>query len=308
MADPYATLGLSKTATPDEIKKAYRKLAKKHHPDLNPGSSAAEKQFKAINSAYALLSDEKKRQQYDRGEIDENGQPKAPFGAAPNEGAAYGWGSQSRGPFYNETQREGGRYSRSFTDDIGPEIFEQIFGRGSARQSGPIRGEDQLFKLTIDFAEAIRGGEREIDLPTGKRLKIRIPGGIDSGQKLRFRAQGGAGINGGPSGDAYIEVTVRPSGSFRRSGDDIELEMPISLFDAVLGGEVRVPTVDGNVLLKIPPHSNTGTRLRIKNKGVYHENGRGGDQIVILKVVLPDVIDSRLEHTIREVSPRKEAA
>lgn len=270
--DPYSVLGVSKTASADEIKNAYRGLAKKLHPDLNPGNKEAEKRFKEVSSAYEILGDQEKRAKFDRGETEN------PEGA-------------QRGPFYYETQQGGGRYSHSFDEDLFRN-FGDIF-----------RGEDREYEMSIDLADAVLGGEREITLPDGRKLRLKIPPGIESGRKLRFRGQGGPPVGDAPPGDAYVKIHVRTHPGFDRNGSDLESELAISLTEAVLGGEVRVPTIDGAVLLKIPPGSNTGSKLRVRGKGIPHGGARG-DQIVSLKVVLPDQIDPELENAIRNWSER----
>lgn len=291
---PYEILGVAKSASQDEIKDAYRKLAKKFHPDLNPGNKEAEKRFKDINGAYELVGTPESRAKYDRGETDE---------------AAGQYGRTRQGPFYRDTQQQGGRYSYSaegFDEDFFSSIFGGAMGGAGARR-GNVRmaGQDELYQMEIDFKEAVLGGEREITLPSGKRLRVKIPAGIESGNKLRFSGQGGAGIGGGPAGDAYVEVHVRPSPLFKRVGSDLELELPISFAEAVLGAEIKAPTIDGAVMLKIPPNVNTGGKLRIAGKGVPSASGaKRGDQIVVLKVVMPPEVDAELRRSIEEWSKR----
>jgi DnaJ-class molecular chaperone len=297
MKDPYQTLGLSKQATQDDIRNAYRAMAKKYHPDLNPGNKEAEKKFKDVAAAYELLGTPETRAKFDRGETPEQMQEQQ---QRYQEQAR---SSQRAGPFYYNTQQEGGRYSQSFGEDLGMgDIFENLFRqsrRGSSRaQGGDLPGEDQLYQMEIDFKDSILGADREITLPTGKKLQIKIPPGIDTGKRLRFRGQGGPGAGSGPAGDAYIEVTVRPLAGFKRVGKNVESELPISFIEGLLGAEVQVPTVDGSVMLKIPPGVSTGSRLRIRGKGVASPKDPG-DQIVVLKVALPKHLNPELLAAVR---------
>jgi DnaJ-class molecular chaperone len=288
--DPYQILGVARTASQDEIKNAYRDLAKRHHPDLNPGRKDAERMFKDISAAYELVGTPEKRARFDRGEA-----------AAAAAAAA----ARRGGPWYHPTQAGGGeaRYSSSFgAEGFDEELLRSIFGGGAGggrRAAGPRAGRDQLYRMDLELRDAALGGEREITLPGGRRLAVKIPAGVTDGMRLRFAGQGDPGAGGGPAGDAYVELHVRPDPRFRRSGDDIELELPISLPEAVLGGEARVPTLEGEVALRIPRHSNTGRRLRLAGKGVFSRaTGRRGDQLVILKVVLPERVDPELEELV----------
>jgi DnaJ-class molecular chaperone len=277
--DPYQALGVSKTASQDAIKNAYRNLAKKYHPDLNPGSKEAERKFKEVSAAYDQIGTPEARAKFDRGE--------SSFDQAPPR----------QGPFYRQAHD---RYTSSFGQEQDEDLFSSIFGNrrgGGANMRFP--GEDALYRMEVDLREATLGGEKEIYLPTGKKLSVRIPPGVTDGTRLRFAGQGGPGINGGPPGDAYVELSVRPDERFRREGDDLVLELPISLSEAILGGEVRVPTLDREVMLKIPPHSNSGTRLRLQGKGTYNRvTKRRGDERVILKVMLPAESDAELEEAL----------
>lgn len=303
--DPYSILGVSRTASQDEIKNAYRNLAKKHHPDLNPGNKEAEKKFKEINAANELIGTAEQRAKFDRGETEGMAGAEAGAGARPG-----------RGPFYYETQRDGGRYSGAF-EGVDEDFFESLFGglggrfkRGRSRAAGfgeeesRFPGEDHAYRIEISFRDAVLGVERELMLPGGKKLRVKIPPGVESGTQLRFRGEGGAGARGGPPGDAYVQLEVRPSKIFKRSGKNLEIEVPISLDEAVLGGEVKVPTMEGPVLLKVPAGVSSGTKLRIRGKGVAAARGGAqarerGDQIVVLKVVLPQQIDPELQSVMR---------
>ena len=282
MADPYKTLGVEKTASEEDIRKAYKKLAKKHHPDLNPGDKDAENRFKDISAAYALLNDPEKRRAFDAGEIDESGQPK-PERRFYRDYADAGAGS---------------RYERA--EDLGDlgDLFGDLFGqraRGGdgARTQFRMRGADVNYTLPIEFLEAVNGDKKRVDMPDGKTLDISIPAGVRDEQVIRLKGQGGPGIGGGPSGDALITVSVRPHPVFRRDGNDIKSAVPITLNEALNGGSVQVATITGPVSLKIPKHSNTGRVLRLRGKGV--QSHPKGDHLVELQVMMPPHPDAALE-------------
>jgi DnaJ-class molecular chaperone len=277
MKNLYSILGISKGASQQEIKSAYRKLAKKHHPDANPGDTKVEEKFKEISAAYHILGDEKLRARYDRGEIDEHGQEKmGGFRGGHRASAAGGFGGGA-------------------AEDIFSEIFGNFRG-GGFRGRVPEKGRDRKFAIEIDFMEAALGGKRRLTMGDGGRtLDVNIPAGVTDGQQIRLRGQGEAGVAGGPNGDILINVTVQPHSFFRRDGKNVLIELPISLPEAVLGATVKVPTVDGTVNLKVPPGSNTGTKLRLKGKGIADKGGARGDQMVSLKVVLPDEQDEELQ-------------
>jgi len=283
--DPYEVLGVKKDATDEEIRRVYRNLAKKHHPDLNPGNKQAEVRFKEIAAAYDLLSDKEKRARYDRGEIDSSGaeKPRAYSYQDFAEGAA---GRKYRGG-----------------EGVSPEDLEDLFGFFShgaegRRGGGTIRmrGADRRYGLTIEFLDAVNGGKQRLELEPGKSLDVAIPPGVRDGQVLRLSGQGGPGIGGAPHGDALIEIHIVPHPLFRRDGDDIRLDLPVTLAEAALGGRVTVPTPTGAVAMTIPPHANTGTTLRLRGKGV----GGRGDMLVTLKVALPDKADPELDSFLKE--------
>lgn len=267
--NPYQALGVAKTASQEEIRSAYRSLAKKYHPDLNPGSKEAERRFKELSTAYDQIGTPEARAKFDRGESGFEQRP------------------PRQGPFYRDAHEE--------------DLFESIFGGGSRRRAGmKFPGEDTLYRMQVELREATLGAEKEILLPNGRKLFVRIPRGVTDGTRLRFAGQGGPGIHGGPPGDAYVELTVRSDPRFTRQGDDLILELPVSLGEALWGARVRVPTLEGEVLLKIPPHSNSGTRLRLPGKGAYSRAAhRRGDELVMLKVMLPESIDPELEEALR---------
>jgi DnaJ-class molecular chaperone len=286
--DPYEVLGVSKSASQDEIHKAYRKLAKKLHPDLNPGNAKSADAFKDVASAHDLLGDPEKRARFDRGEIDAAGAERP----------------QQR--YYREYADAGGarRYhSTAGYEDFGDasDLFADLFkrSRGGAR-SAKMRGQDVQYRLELDFLEAVRGGKRRITLPDGSALDLTVPEGTADGHILRLKGKGGPGIGGGPAGDALIELTVRPHPLFSRQGDDIVIELPITLDEAVLGGKIETPTVSGRVALTIPKGSSSGQTLRLRGKGVKARGGTQGDQLVRLKVVMPPEIDSELQEFMQK--------
>jgi DnaJ-class molecular chaperone len=293
MADLYKVLGVARDASGEDMRKAYRRLAKENHPDLNPGNPDAERRFKEISAAYAILSDPEKRKRYDAGEIDETG-------AERPERRFYREYAEA-GPSYKYERR--GDFS-GFAD-LG-DIFSDLFGRAGPR-AGPggaafrTKGPDVRYSLTVDFLEAVNGAKKRVDMPDGKSLDITIPPGFQDGQTLRLKGQGMPGPGDGPPGDALIEVSVRPHPVFRREGNDTRSVVPITLKEAVAGGSVRVDTVTGRVVLKIPKGSNSGRLLRLRGKGVPDpRSGQRGDHLVELRVVLPDKPDAELERFITE--------
>jgi DnaJ-class molecular chaperone len=288
-ADPYQTLEVKKDASQEAIQKAYRRLAKKFHPDLNPGNKQAEERFKEISLAYDLLGDPDKRARFDRGEIDASG------------------AERPRQRFYRDfADADGGNpYSSSagFADFINSDDFlSDIFrGRGSANLR--MRGQDVHYRLELDFLDAINGGKQQLTLPDGSVLDVAIPPGTRDGQILRLRGKGRPGIGGGPSGDALIEIHVRPHRIFTRKGDDIHVDLPITLRDAVLGAKMKVPTPSGEVSMTVPRWANTGTVLRLKGQGVPRPGGSRGDEYVTVKVMLPEKPDPELEKFIAQWQP-----
>jgi DnaJ-class molecular chaperone len=264
MADPYATLGVARGDSDDKIRAAYRKLAKRHHPDMNAGRPDAAERFKTISTAYDLLSDPEKRARFDRGEIDANG----------HETAA------ARSRAWQQQQRPAGQ-----NGGFGPDDLETLFGHGFG---GGGRGRDMTYSVTVDFLEAANGAVRRLLLPDGRELDVTIPAGVRDGFVLRLKGQGRRGAAG--TGDAMVEVSVAPHKLFRREGDDVVMDLPISLQEAVLGASVEVPTLKGKVRLAIPPGSGTGARLRLKGRGF----GVAGHQYVILKPVLPAGVEPAL--------------
>ncbi len=274
MKDPYAVLGVARDASEDDIKKAYHRLAKKLHPDLNAGNQAHEQQFKEVTAAYDLLSDAGKRARYDRGEID-------PSGAARHSGFR-----QAGARAY----RRASESAFSFDDIITEILGRGRFGQGAAEEE---RLGDASQKLRVTFLEAARGAKRRLQLSDGRAIEIGIPAGIESGQTLRLRGQGARAPRGVRPGDIYLEIEVEPHPLFERKNGDIHIEIPVSLPEAVLGATITVPTIHGPVALKVPRGANSGSPLRLKGKGIHAAAGQG-DQYVKLRVVLPDPPDAEL--------------
>jgi DnaJ-class molecular chaperone len=304
--DPYKVLGVAKTATQDEIKKAYRKLAKALHPDLHPEDPGKAAEFQAVSAANDLLSDPEKRRRFDAGEIDASGQER------PERQYYHQYAGQDAGRRYDP-----GRGAGDFED--ASEFFSDLFGRRfrSGGGGGPgegfhARGADTRYTLEVDFMTAVRGGRQSVTMPDGKSIEITIPAGVQGGQTLRLGGKGGPGIGEGPRGDALITIAVRPHPVFVRTEDDIELELPITFDEAVLGAKVDVPTITGAVSMTIPKGASSGRRLRLKGKGVARAKGKAGDQYVRLKIVLPEKIDSEMEALARrwrersDFDPRKD--
>jgi DnaJ-class molecular chaperone len=285
--DPYAALGVAKTASQEEIRKAYKKIAKESHPDLNPGDPKAAARFKAAAAAHDLLKDPEKRRRFDAGEIDASGQerPERRF-----------YREYAEGPEATYHTSRGFEDFGEFSD-----VFADLFGqRGAgARAEGiRMRGPDRHYTLEVGFLEAARGATRRINMPNGDVLDVKIPEGLADGQTIRLRGKGGEGIGGGPAGDALVTVTVAEHPFFRREGEDILVEVPIAFDEAVLGARVEVPTIDGRVAVTVPKGASSGQVLRLRGKGVKRGAARG-DQLVSLKVVAPKTIDPELEAFFR---------
>jgi DnaJ-class molecular chaperone len=287
--DPYKTLGVEKTASAEQIRAAYRKLAKKHHPDLNPGNKAAEEAFKKVSAANDLLSDPEKRGRYDRGEIDATGAERERPRTYRN------YAESGRGERYAHAGAGfGGGFADEGFEDLFANIFEQRGGRG-----GPARGQDARYVLPAAFLDAVNGATSRLTLPDGQTLDVKIPPGTQEGDVLRLRGRGQPGSNGGPAGDALIEINITPHPFYRREGQDIFLDLPVSLSEVVLGAKVTVPTPRGPVAMTLKPHTDGGTELRLRGRGVpAHGKLPAGDLYVKLRMVIGPQ-DEKLESFLR---------
>ncbi len=295
----YHVLGVSKDASEAEIKSAYRKLARKYHPDLNKDNKDAAEKFKEISAAYDILGDKEKRKKYDNNEIDADGKPTG-FGAG-FAGGAYGAGNpfgQGGGTYYSTG---GGDFD--FSSIFGEDIFSQFtggraggFGGGFGAQARrPRKGEDISYTMRIDFLSAVRGDEKNVNI-NGKNINVKIPAGTTDGQTLRLKGLGHPSPNGGLSGDVLITLNVDKHPYFSLEGNNVVMELPISLKEAVLGAKVTVPTISGKVAVNIPPYASSGEKLRLKGKGI-----KNGDQLISLKIVSPKTPNSGLEEALRQM-------
>jgi DnaJ-class molecular chaperone len=302
MKDPYEVLGVAKTASEADIKKAFRTLAKKHHPDKHAGDAAAQKRFQEISGAYDILGDKEKRAQYDAGAIGPDGNPRSfdPRAGGFRQGHPFGSGYGGFGGGGGPGARE---FHFSFDDGAGGGAagFEDIFadlmggGRRKAREPREMKGEDFSAAVTVSFDEAANGGTRRVVLQNGEQIDVKIPVGVKDGQTIRVKGRGGAGRGAGPNGDILLTVSVASHPSMTRDGNDIRVDLPVTLKEAVLGGKVPAPTLTGTVSLTVPPNSNTGTTLRLKGKGIAaHGGSAAGDLYVRLVVTLPDRPDEAL--------------
>jgi DnaJ-class molecular chaperone len=288
-ADPYSTLGVARTASEAEIKKAYRKLAKELHPDRNKDNPKAAERFSAVTQAYDLLTDADKRARFDRGEIDGDGNPASPFGAGFGGGGFQGRPGAQGGGF--RAEQFGGEGA-----DIS-DIFEGLFGGGGGGRGGgfsggfgrrgapPPKGANVAYRLRIPFVDAAALAPQRISLADGKTIDLKIPAGVEDGFQMRLAGKGELGPGG--AGDAIVTIEVQPHRFFTRDGDDVRIDLPISLAEAVKGGAVKVPTVEKPVMLTLPPGSSSGKVLRLKGKGFHKKAGGRGDQLVTLMVEVP---------------------
>ena len=309
MRDPYEVLGVPRSASAAAIKSAYRKLAKKHHPDSNKNDPKAAARFSEINSANEILGDEDKRKQFDRGEIDAEGKPR--FTGFPGGGAR---GRAGPGGFETYTFRSGGGGAGGPDASAFEDILNSMFGGagGRARRSAgagagaggqPFEFDmgggvgvdlDLNVSMSVSLEEAVRGGEKRVRLPTGKELNVKIPAGVSAGQTIRLKGQGET-APGHPPGDLLITINIAPHPHFKVDGNDLKLELPITLYEAVLGGKVRVPTLTGAVELSIPKNTSSGRTFRLKGKGLPKAGATNGDLLVTTRIMLPDGNDAELE-------------
>ena len=314
MRDPYSVLGVEKSASLAEIKKVFRKLAKKYHPDQSKEPKAKEK-FAEASAAYEILGDDKKRAAFDRGEIDAEGKPRfhgfEGFGAG---GPGTGRRSQAGGPGFQHFEFNFGGGQPGAEGLNASDIFADLFSgnaaggrRHGARGPGapPPRGEDVSASVTISLGEAAKGTTARVDLPTGRTLDVTIPAGIEDGKQIRLKRQGQPSPLGGEPGDAMVSVQIAKHPYFRVEGHDLKLDLPVTLYEAVLGANVPAPTLDGTVELTVPPGSNGGRTLRLRGKGLPDPQGPAGDLLVSLKIVLPDEADAEFSGLMRKWETQK---
>jgi DnaJ-class molecular chaperone len=292
MKNLYEVLGISKNATEAEIKSQYRKLARKYHPDLNKNDKVSAEKFKEISSAYDILGDKDKRKKYDNNEIDADGKP-----------TGFGMGGGNYGS-YSSAGFNGGSFD--FSSIFGEDIFSQFTGMNGAgfsqsnyRDRYAQKGQDVSYTLDVDFLDVAKGVEKNI-LLGGKQINVKIPAGTQSGQVLRLKGQGGQGVNGGKNGDALITIKVLPHKYFKLDGNNVVIDVPISVKEAVLGAKIVVPTINGKVNLNIPQYSSSGDKLRLRGKGIKTKSGVG-DQIVNLSVVISKNKDEALENMLKNM-------
>lgn len=318
MKDFYQVLGVPRGAVEADIKKAYRRLAKQYHPDVNKGDKGAEERFKEISEAYSVLSDPEKKKQYDmfgpgafHGGFDPSQRPEG-----------FRWSNEAGPQGYYYTTSGGQAGFNNFDGfDLG-EIFGDLFNMGGAkrgprrraqyqteRPSGPVNGSDTYITLEVSFEEAINGTSTRLSIKRGDsidKISVKIPSGVDNGSKVRVAGKGNPGIHGGKNGDLYLNIRVRPHKVFWREGSDIFVEVPVSIYEAVLGGKVEVPTIDGSAKMTIPPGTSSGQKFRLKGKGspVLGKGGIG-DQYVIVKINVPEKIDDETQRIFEELSKKK---
>lgn len=288
--DPYAALGVPKSSSAEDIRKAYRKLAKELHPDVRPNDKASAERFKRVTAAFNLLTDTEQRGRFDRGEIDADGNERPQFQPGAGFGGFAGARAQARG------QQRG---------DVFEDLFDGLFSRGGGQRGfGQQRGEDVRYRMEVDFLDAVNGGRRRVTMSDGRSLDLAIPAGLTSGQTLRLKGQGLPGVGGGPAGDALVEITVGAHPAYKRENDDIRMDLRISLAEAVEGGKVPVQTPSGAVTLSIPAGSNSGDLLKLRGKGVQ-TRPTPGDLLVRLQIVLPRKDDPELREFVKNWPGRK---
>jgi DnaJ-class molecular chaperone len=304
MRDPYDVLGVAKTASAAEIKSAFRKLAKKYHPDQSKEPRAKER-FAEVGSAYEILGDDKKRKAFDRGEIDSEGKPRAPqfegfgFGRQP--------GGSGRADFRNFGFDFGGGGFSAESGSIDPDILSELFGAGRTRaRNQPAHGEDTAVSIAVPLATIGRGGSIRVALPTGRTLDVAVPAGIEEGKSIRLRGQGHPARRGGPSGDVIVTIRYAPHPLFKVEGRDLRLDLPITLYEAILGARVRAPTLSGEVEVSIAAGASGGRVLRLRGKGLpAGAEQPAGDLLATLRIVLPDEADPELSALMRKLRDQK---
>lgn len=291
--DLYATLGVSRSATADEIKRAYRTLAKKYHPDQNKDNAAAQEKFKAITAAYDILGDSEKRKQFDAGAIDGDGNKRSTFsegfgaaGASRDQRTSGNWSFDGGSP-EDIFQDLFGNFGGKFGGGRGPDPRQQTRGSRPGGSSPRGSGNDVKYEITVDFLDAALGGEKKLALQGSKTLSVRIPAGIKDGQQVRLSGQGEAGAFGGKPGDALITVHIRLHSTFTRDGNNVRMTQNIDLETAVLGGKVTVSTISGSVALSVPAGTSSGTTMRLRGKGIAAKGGAAGDQLVTFAITIP---------------------
>ncbi|MBD2723768.1 DnaJ C-terminal domain-containing protein [Hymenobacter armeniacus] len=299
--DYYKTLGLDKNATPDQIKKAYRKLARQHHPDVNPNDKTAEQKFKEVNEANEVLSDPEKRKKYDQFGADWQRYQQQPGGGQPGGGFDWSQYTQGGGGGFGGGQGSPFGEGEDFSD-----FFSSLFGGmggGGGRSTRPGAGQDYQAELELSLEEAYRGGPRTITV-NGKNLRLTIQPGVADGQTIRLRDQGGPGRNGGPNGSLLITFRIRPDARYARTGDDLTQDVPVSIYKALLGGEQTVDTLSGPVKIKLKPETPNGTRLRLRGKGfpVYRKDGQFGDLYLRLNLTLPQHLTDQEKDLIKQLA------
>jgi DnaJ-class molecular chaperone len=304
MRDPYDVLGVSKTASAAEIKTAFRKLAKKYHPDQSKEPKAKER-FAEVGSAYEILGDDKKRGAFDRGEIDAEGKPRAPqfegFGFGRHPGAGAG------GEFRNFRFDFGNGGFSTESGAIDPDILSELFGAGRTRRPNqPTRGEDMDVTAAVPLATIARGGSVRVILPTGRTLDVSVPAGVEEGKSIRLRGQGHPGHRGSPPGDVIVTIRYAPHPIFKVEGRDLRLDLPITLYEAILGARVRAPTLSGEVEVSIAAGTSGGRVLRLRGKGLPAAGEHAaGDLLATLRIVLPEEADPELNALMRKLRDRK---
>jgi DnaJ-class molecular chaperone len=294
MNDPYETLGVTRSATDKEIKDAFKKLARKFHPDLHPGDKEAEAKFKDISGANDLLRDKEKRRRFDAGEIDASGaeRPQERF-----------YRDFADGPVYDSHAAQDGFDSNEELEEF---LAKAFAGRGQQR-TFRARGQDVSYELPVAFLDAANGASHTITLPEGKTLQVTVPEGAEDRQMLRLKEQGMPGYGGAPPGDAYVELHIQPHPFFRRKDDNIHVEVPVTLREAMLGARIQVPTIGQPVTVTVPKGSNTGTTLRLRERGIRNrKTGQRGHQLITLKVVLPTAEEPELLEFLEAWQPKNE--